>query len=72
MPDKPTDKLTFVEWMVQEEEITIKCANNLIKIYIDDIITNGGRHKDCELGGCYLCGLEGRLSEYYKYFKTNK
>ena len=76
MPDKPTDKLTFVEWVAKDESITTVQVERILLVLYQGLI-HDGLHSACDkrLGsspGCSMCWLEGWLTEYHKYFKQNK
>ncbi|KKN59951.1 hypothetical protein LCGC14_0537010 [marine sediment metagenome] len=72
MPNKPTDKLTFVEWLAGNEyQGDIKRAKRAIKNVVDYLVDNGAHDGDCpkQIHTCILCFLEQWLSEYHNYFK---
>ena len=72
MPDKPTDKLTFVEWHARENYGgNVKFTKGTLHSFILNIIREGIHNKDCTDKNyfCTLCELEKWLTEYHKYFK---
>ncbi len=65
---QPTGKkLTFVQWVAKEENISVKRSRANIRTHADAMVWFGIHTEEEVL--CTLCKLEQWLTEYKKYFK---